>query len=61
VRATKIQEPEQRETYLIIADYLSLMPAVCSHRASSSDPKLMFRLLFLELWLINLSSYLNES
>ena len=40
--ATKIQEPEQRQTYIIIADYFSLMPAVCSHWAGSSDPKFMF-------------------
>ena len=39
---TKFQEPEEGETYLIVADYISLMPAVCSHWAGSSDPKFMF-------------------
>jgi hypothetical protein len=41
VGATKIHDPEQRETYLIIADYFSLMPVVCSHWAGRSDPKFM--------------------
>jgi hypothetical protein len=42
VGGTKIQEPEERETYLIIADYFSSMPEVCSHWAGSSDPKFIF-------------------
>jgi len=41
VGAQKIQEPEQRQTYLIIADYFSLMLAVCCHWAGSSDPRFM--------------------
>jgi hypothetical protein len=44
VSAAEIEEPEQREIYLIIADYFSSMPDVCSHRADSSAPKFMFPL-----------------
>jgi hypothetical protein len=42
VGGTKIQEPEERETYLIIADYFSSMAEVCSHWAGISGQKFMF-------------------
>jgi hypothetical protein len=44
VGAKNTQGHEQRQTYLIIADYFSSMLAVCSHWAGSSDPRFMIRI-----------------